>query len=94
MQGPFKKRKLAHGSAGSVKAGSKAKGKDHAYDRLTIAVPRHDDDDENSMLDEEDAGMLEEFGGAVKFLSALDEKGIARCAAVQYQTSSIIFIII
>jgi nucleolar complex protein 3 len=77
-------RKLSHGSSGAVKAGSKAskaKGKDHAYDRLIIPIPTKDGDEEDSTLDEEDTGFMDEYGSAVQFLSKLDEKGIARCVA-------------
>ncbi|KAI0030754.1 nucleolar complex-associated protein-domain-containing protein [Vararia minispora EC-137] len=79
QQGPSKKRKLTH--TRPVKASSKTKagkGKERAYDRLMIPVPQREDDDEDSALEEEDTGMFDEYGPAVKFLSSLDEKGIAR----------------
>ncbi|KAI0316673.1 hypothetical protein OF83DRAFT_1172647, partial [Amylostereum chailletii] len=79
QQGPSKKRKLAHAAPGA-KGGNqkpKAKGKDHAFDRPTIPIPRNEDD-EDSELEGSDLDMVQEYGPSLGFLSALDEKGISR----------------
>lgn len=55
----------------------KAKGKEKAADRGTIPIPARADD-EDLELSDEDMDMLEEYGGAVSFLSHLDEKGITK----------------
>ncbi|VDC06574.1 unnamed protein product [Peniophora sp. CBMAI 1063] len=79
QSGPSKKRKLAHGaSKPSGKATKeKSKGKDHAYDRPTIEIPQRRDGGDSD-LSEEDMEMVDEYGSGLQFLTALDEKGIAR----------------
>jgi len=62
-------------------AKGKGKGKDHAYNRTFIPIPRREDDDLDSNLSDQDEAMLDEYGDAMGFLSILDEKGIARYAA-------------
>ncbi|KAI0093628.1 nucleolar complex-associated protein 3 [Irpex rosettiformis] len=73
--GPSKKRKLSSGVTESGKK-SKAKGKQKAADRGVIPIPALDDD--GVELSDDDMDMLEEFGSGAAFLTALDEKGIAR----------------
>ncbi|OJT15869.1 Nucleolar complex protein 3 -like protein [Trametes pubescens] len=73
-QRPSKKRKVADDGK-SAKA--KVKGKDRASDKPTIEIPTRGDEDDVE-LSEDDLELLQEYGGAVSFLTALDEKGIAR----------------
>jgi hypothetical protein len=61
---------------------AKAKGKERAFERTTIEVPRGNRDSENSELDDEDLGVIEEFGAGTSFLQTLDEKGISRCVTI------------
>jgi hypothetical protein len=67
------------GPAAPVKS-AKASGKQRAFKRTTIEVPRGNRDSEDSELGDEDTGVIEEFGAGASFLQALDEKGISRCA--------------
>jgi hypothetical protein len=59
---------------------SKAKGKQRAFQRTIIEVPRGNYDSEDSELEDEDLGVIEEFGPGTSFLQTLDEKGILRYA--------------
>ena len=83
LQRPSKKRKLAEDGKASK---SKTKGKERASDRATIPIPRQGDQDDVE-LSEDDLGMLDEFGGAVSFLTTLDEKGIARCVSYMFRVA-------
>lgn len=74
IQRPSKKRKVADDGK-SAKA--KVKGKDRASDKPTIEIPNRGDEDDVELSDD-DLELLQEYGGAVSFLTALDEKGIAR----------------
>ena len=56
----------------------RAKGKQRAFQRTIIDVPRGDRDSEDSELDDEDLGVIEDFGAGASFLQTLDEKGILR----------------
>jgi nucleolar complex protein 3 len=58
---------------------ARAKGKERAFERTTIEIPRGNRDSEDSELDDEDLGVIEEFGAGASFLQTLDEKGISRC---------------
>ena len=79
MQGNAKRRKLSH-NGGDGQEG-KGKGKDHAYDRPTIPIPKlSNDSDAESILDEDNAEVLGEYGSRLQFLASLDEHGISRCA--------------
>ncbi|KIP09121.1 hypothetical protein PHLGIDRAFT_116684 [Phlebiopsis gigantea 11061_1 CR5-6] len=76
--GPSKKRKVAKSSEGAKKnVKAKGKEKEKAADRGVIPIPVRGDGDEVELSDD-DMDMLEEYGGAVSFLSRLDEKGIAK----------------
>ncbi|KAI9458484.1 nucleolar complex-associated protein 3 [Russula earlei] len=55
-----------------------AKGKQRAFQRTIIEVPRGNHDSEGSELGGEDLGVTEEFGAGASFLESLDEKGISR----------------
>ena len=74
----MKRRKVVTPSNTSVKP-TKSKGKARAFDRTTIDVPGSKRDSEDSELDDEDLGVIEEFGTGASFLQTLDEKGISRC---------------
>ena len=75
-QVPEKRRKVATPTGVSS---ARAKGKERAFERTTIEVPRGNRDSEDSELDDENLGVIEEFGAGVSFLQTLDEKGISRC---------------
>lgn len=60
-----------------VKSAS-AKGKQRAFQRTIIDVPRGNRDSEDSELGDEDLGVIEDFGAGASFLQTLDEKGILR----------------
>ena len=57
---------------------ARANGKQRAFRRTIIDVPRNDRDSEDSELGGEDLGVIEEFGAGASFLQSLDEKGISR----------------
>lgn len=57
---------------------TKAKGKQRAFQRTVIDIPRDNHDSEDSELGDEDLDVFEEFGTGVSFLQSLDEKGISR----------------
>ena len=59
---------------------SRANGKQRAFQRTIIEVPRGNPEPEDSELSDEDLGVIEEFGAGASFLQNLDEKGISRCA--------------
>ncbi|KAI0670464.1 nucleolar complex-associated protein 3 [Trametes maxima] len=73
-QRPAKKRKVAEDGKSSK---AKAKGKERASDKPTIAIPTQGVEDDVDLSDD-DLELLEEYGTAVSFLKTLDEKGIAR----------------
>ncbi|KAI9446221.1 nucleolar complex-associated protein 3 [Lactarius indigo] len=79
-QRPSKRRKVVTPSDASTKPTkfANSKGKARAFDRPIIEVPRGRRDSEDSELDDEDLGVIEEFGTGVSFLQTLDEKGISR----------------
>ncbi|EKM55388.1 uncharacterized protein PHACADRAFT_161374 [Phanerochaete carnosa HHB-10118-sp] len=79
VSGPSKKRKVAptKEADGGGKKKVKAKGKEKAADRETIPIPIPVGDDDIE-LSEDVMDMLKEYGGAVSFLSRLDEKEIAK----------------
>ncbi len=58
---------------------SRANGKQRAFQRTTIEVPRGNSDLEDNELDDEDLSTLKQFGTGASFLQILDEKGISRC---------------
>jgi hypothetical protein len=58
---------------------TKAKGKERAFKRTVIDVPRGNHDSEDSELGDDDLDAFEEFGAGASFLQSLDEKGISRC---------------
>jgi hypothetical protein len=58
---------------------SKANGKQRAFQRTTIEVPRGNSDIEDHELDDEDLGIIKQFGAGASFLQTLDEKGISKC---------------
>ena len=58
---------------------SKANGKQRAFQRTTIEVPRGNFDIEDHELDDEDISIIKHFGAGASFLQILDEKGISRC---------------
>lgn len=60
---------------------SKANGKQRAFQRTTIEVPRGNSDIEDHELDDEDLSVIKNFGAGVSFLQTLDEKGISRCVS-------------
>lgn len=49
-------------------------------DKEYIPIPTGIEEDEIDLSDQ-DLEFFEEFGGSVKFLTSLDEKGIARCVS-------------
>jgi hypothetical protein len=57
----------------------KANGKQRAFQRTTIEVPRGNSDVEGQELDDEDLSIIKQFGAGASFLQTLDEKGISRC---------------
>ncbi len=57
---------------------ARANGKQRAFQRTVIDVPRNDRDSEDSELGDEDLGVIEEFGAGASFLQSLDDKGISR----------------
>lgn len=60
----------------------KGKGKARAFERETIVIPTVDDAGVvDSDVSDTDAGLLQEFGGAVGFLRSLDRNAIARSKA-------------
>ena len=75
-QVPSKRRKVAPSrlSTAPVKS-TKAKGKQRAFQRTVIDIPRDNHDPE---LGDEDLDVFEEFGAGASFLQTLDEKGISR----------------
>lgn len=75
-----KKRKVAEPTQLSK---TKAKGKERASDRPTIAIPNQGAEDDVELSDE-DLDLLEEYGGAASFLRTLDQKGIARCVWTKF----------
>ncbi|KAI0273377.1 nucleolar complex-associated protein-domain-containing protein [Gloeopeniophorella convolvens] len=79
-QGPSKKRKLASTSRTPAKPtkSAKAKGKERAFERTTIEIPKGDRDSEDSGLEDDDFGLMDEYGSGAAFLQTLDEKGISR----------------
>ncbi|KAH9180774.1 nucleolar complex-associated protein 3 [Lactarius sanguifluus] len=79
-QRPSKRRKVVTPSDASAQPTkfTKPKGKARAFDRPLIEVPRGRRGSEDSELDDEDLGVIEEFGTGVSFLQTLDEKGISR----------------
>lgn len=54
------------------------KGKQRAFQRTVIDIPRGNHDSEDSELGDEDLDVFEEFGAGASFLQTLDEKGISR----------------
>jgi nucleolar complex protein 3 len=78
---PAKRRKVAPPTGVSIKPtkSARVKGKERAFERTTIDIPRGDHDSENSELDDEDIRAIDEFGAGASFLQTLDEKGISRC---------------
>lgn len=58
---------------------TKAKGKERAFKRTVINVPRGNHDSEDSELGGDDLDAFEEFEAGASFLQSLDEKGISRC---------------
>jgi hypothetical protein len=87
-QGPSKKRRVAPGKDSLDGPGRKPKpkGKEKAADREIIPIPVRGDGDEIELSDE-DLDMLEDYGGAISFLSHLDEKGISKY--VRYRSSRV-----
>ncbi|KAF8258615.1 nucleolar complex-associated protein-domain-containing protein [Lactarius quietus] len=79
-QRPSKRSKVVTPSNASVKPTkiAKSKGKARAFDRTIIEVPAGGRDSEDSGLEDEDLGVIEEFGTGASFLQTLDEKGISR----------------
>ncbi|CAL1704830.1 unnamed protein product [Somion occarium] len=56
---------------------AKGKGKEKAIDKSFIPIPSTHDDDEVNLSDQ-DLEFFEEFSGGARFLTSLDEKGIAK----------------
>ncbi|KAF8256421.1 nucleolar complex-associated protein-domain-containing protein [Lactarius quietus] len=79
-QRPSKRSKVVTPPNASVKPTkiAKSKGKARAFDRTIIEVPAGGRDSEDSGLEDEDLGVIEEFGTGASFLQTLDEKGISR----------------
>ena len=65
------------GSTVSAKP-ARANGKQRAFQRKIIEVPRGNSDLEENELSDEDLGIIKQFGAGVSFLQTLDEKGISR----------------
>jgi nucleolar complex protein 3 len=57
---------------------SKANGKQRAFQRTIIEVPRDNCDPEGPELGDEDLSLIKQFGAGASFLQTLDEKGISR----------------
>lgn len=74
----MKKPRLTAGKS-STKSNSKGKGKEHAYERNIIPIPRVDESDSDVLSEEELEFLAENIEAAGGFLKNLDEKGIARC---------------
>ena len=68
---------------------SKANGKQRAFQRTTIDVPRGNSDIEDHELDDEDLSVIKQFGAGASFLQTLDENGISRCVSPLTATASI-----
>jgi hypothetical protein len=68
---------------------SKANGKQRAFQRTTIEVPRGNSDIEDHELDDEDLGVIKQFGAGASFLQTLDEKGISKCVFPLTITASV-----
>ena len=68
---------------------STANGKQRAFQRTTIEVPRGNSDIEDHELDDEDLGIIKQFGGGASFLQTLDEKGISRCVFPRTVTANV-----
>ena len=73
---------------------SKVNGKQRAFQRTTIEVPRGNSDIEGHELDEEDLSIIKQFGAGASFLQTLDEKGISRCVFPLTVTANLIHILI
>ncbi|KAI0306372.1 nucleolar complex-associated protein-domain-containing protein [Multifurca ochricompacta] len=75
-----KRRKVAPPLGTSVKPAksAKAKGKQRALERTIIDVPRGNHDSEDSDLDNDALGFIDEFGAGALFLQTLDESAISR----------------
>ncbi|KIJ44159.1 hypothetical protein M422DRAFT_60254 [Sphaerobolus stellatus SS14] len=71
---PSKKRKV-----GVTKPAPKAtKGKQHAFDRLTIPIPERPEEDDENALSDQDIEFFREHTGAGNFLQNIDRAGLAR----------------
>ncbi|KAF8503350.1 nucleolar complex-associated protein-domain-containing protein [Russula emetica] len=79
-QAVAKRRKVSHPSGVSTVSAkpSRANGKQRAFQRTTIEVPRGNSDIEDHDLDDEDLSIVKQFGAGASFLQTLDEKGISR----------------
>ena len=81
VQTVSKRRKVSHPSGVSTVSSkpSTSNGKQRAFQRTTIEVPRGNSDIEVHELDDEDLSIIKHFGAGASFLQTLDEKGISRC---------------
>lgn len=79
-----KRRKVALPSGVSTVSAksAKANGKQRAFQRTIIEVPRDNFDLEEHELSDEDLGVIKQFGAGASFLQTLDEKGILRCVFI------------
>ena len=68
---------------------SKANGKQRAFQRTTIEVPRGNSDIEGDELDAEDLSVIKQFGAGASFLQTLDEKGISKCVSPPTVTANV-----
>ncbi|EIW85217.1 nucleolar complex-associated protein 3 [Coniophora puteana RWD-64-598 SS2] len=74
-----KKRKIESSGKSSGHPKKQSKGKERAFEKPFIPIPNaNDPDSDDSILSNEDAALLEEFGESARFLNVLDHKGISR----------------
>ncbi|TDL27539.1 nucleolar complex-associated protein 3 [Rickenella mellea] len=76
LQGPAKKRKLSTRNQSS-KAQVKSKGKDHAFDRGVIPIPKTNEPSDEEILTDEDLEFFNEHGDA-QFLQHLNANEISK----------------
>ena len=79
-----KRRKVALPSGASTVSAkpARASGKQRAFQRAIIEVPRDSFDLEEHELGDEDLGVIKQFGAGASFLQTLDENGILRCVFI------------
>lgn len=79
---PSKKRKAAPASKNAHQKNGvkpKAKGKEKASDRGIIPIPvQTEGSEDESDLEDQDLGILEQYGANAGFLQSLDQTGISR----------------